>query len=222
MAARAGPRRWAGRAGARGRGAAARARAVHRVALLPGDGIGPEITAVATRVLELAGAQAGAEFAFTEAAIGGAALDATGVPLPDATLETCKASDAVLLAAIGGYKWDGNEPALRPERGLLALRAGLDCFANLRPAVVQPQLADASTLKREVVDGVDIMVVRELVGGIYFGEPRGIEERGGQRVGFNTMVYSEGEIERIGTCMQLAQRHASIEVPEHRRRVLAA
>ena len=196
MAARAGPGWRAGRAGARGRGAAARA--VHRVALLPGDGIGPEITAVATRVLELAGAQAGAEFAFTEAAIGGAALDATGVPLPDATLETCKASDAVLLAAIGGYKWDGNEPALRPERGLLALRAGLDCFANLRPAVVQPQLADASTLKREVVDGVDIMVVRELVGGIYFGEPRGIEERGGQRVGFNTMVYSEGEIERIG------------------------
>lgn len=114
----------------------------------------------------------GFSLSIQEALIGGAALDATGVPLPDVTLDTCKASDAVLLAAIGGYKWDTLPAALRPERGLLGLRAGLQAFANLRPATILPQLLDASTLKREVVEGTDIMVVRELTGGIYFGQPK--------------------------------------------------
>ena len=171
--------------------------ATHNIAVLSGDGIGPEIMAVALDVLRAAGAAAGEEFAFTPALIGGAAIDATGDPYPDETLAICKASDAVLLAAIGGYKWDSLPNAQRPEKGLLRLRASLNAFANLRPAVVLPQLADASTLKREVVEGVDILIVRELVGGIYFGQPRGIEERNGERVGFNTDVYSESEVDRI-------------------------
>jgi 3-isopropylmalate dehydrogenase len=135
---------------------------------------------------------------YSTALIGGAALDATGVPLPDETLATCKQSDAVLLAAIGGYKWDTLPAALRPERGLLGLRAGLEAFANLRPATILPQLVDASTLKREVVEGTDIMVVRELTGGIYFGQPKGFGKNDkGERTGFNTDVYSEPEIARI-------------------------
>ena len=120
------------------------------------------------------------------------------MPLPEATLETCKASDAVLLAAIGGYKWDSLPAALRPERGLLGLRAGLQAFANLRPATILPQLVDASTLKREVVEGTDIMVVRELTGGIYFGSPKGFgSNAAGERIGYNTDVYSEPEVRRI-------------------------
>jgi 3-isopropylmalate dehydrogenase len=170
---------------------------VCKVAVLPGDGIGPEISKVAIKLLRRAGDVEGVDFQFTEALIGGAAIDATGVPLPDETLQICRGSDAVLLAAIGGcvhtsillvavtnktnclrtcclnrYKWDQLPPQQRPERGLLALRSGLGTFANLRPAVVHTELAGASTLKPEVVEGVDIMIVRELVGGIYFGEPR--------------------------------------------------
>ena len=146
----------------------------YTIGVLPGDGIGPEITSVAVAVLEgVAASSAGQlELHFEEGLIGGAAIDALGAPLPDSTLEMCRSKDAVLLAAIGGYKWDTLPSASRPERGLLALRAGLKCFANLRPAVVLPQLAGASTLKEEVVSGVDLMVVRELTGGIYFGEPR--------------------------------------------------
>lgn len=171
----------------------------YRITLLPGDGIGPEILAVAVSVLKKVGEQLDIQFEFKDALIGGAAIDATGEPLPSETLETCKASDAVLLAAIGGYKWDTLPNAVRPERGLLGLRAGLGLFANLRPAKILPQLIDASTLKREVVEGVDIMVVRELTGGIYFGQPRGIfETETGEKRGVNTMVYSDGEIERIG------------------------
>ncbi len=171
----------------------------YRITLLPGDGIGPEIMAVTVTVLKEVGQQLGIGFDFTEALIGGAAIDATGNPLPPETLDTCKASDAVLLAAIGGYKWDALPNDQRPERGLLGLRAGLNLFANLRPAQILPQLIEASTLKREVVEGVDIMVVRELTGGIYFGQPRGIfETETGERRGINTMVYSEAEIERIG------------------------
>ena len=171
----------------------------YRITLLPGDGIGPEILAVAVSVLKKVGEPLDIQFEFKEALIGGAAIDATGEPLPSETLETCKASDAVLLAAIGGYKWDTLPNAMRPERGLLGLRAGLGLFANLRPAKILPQLIDASTLKREVVEGVDIMVVRELTGGIYFGQPRGIfETETGEKRGVNTMVYSDGEIERIG------------------------
>lgn len=171
----------------------------YRITLLPGDGIGPEIMAVTVDVLKQVGQQFDLHFEFQDALIGGAAIDATGSPLPADTLELCKTSDAVLLAAIGGYKWDTLPNDIRPERGLLGLRAGLGLFANLRPAQILPQLIDASTLKREVVEGVDIMVVRELTGGIYFGQPKGIfATETGERRGVNTMVYSESEIDRIG------------------------
>ncbi|GAB4362798.1 MAG: 3-isopropylmalate dehydrogenase [Cyanophyceae cyanobacterium] len=170
----------------------------YRITLLPGDGIGPEITRVAVAVMEAVGQALDLAFEFTEAPIGGCAIDLTGEPLPIATLDQCRQSDAVLLAAIGGYKWDELPSHQRPERGLLGLRAGLGLFANLRPAKILPQLIDASTLKREVVEGVDIMVVRELTGGIYFGEPKGIfETETGEKRGVSTMVYGEGEIDRI-------------------------
>lgn len=171
----------------------------YRITLLPGDGIGPEIMAVAVDVLNVVGEQLNITFEFTEALLGGAAIDATGEPLPAQTLEICRNSDAVLLAAIGGYKWDTLPRHLRPETGLLGLRAGLGLFANLRPATILPQLIDASSLKREVVEGVDIMVVRELTGGIYFGQPRGIfTTETGEKRGVNTMAYTEAEIDRIG------------------------
>jgi len=171
----------------------------YRITLLPGDGIGPEIMAVAVDVLKAIGEQLDIGFEFQEALLGGAAIDATGEPLPSDTLEMCHNSDAVLLAAIGGYKWDTLPRHLRPETGLLGLRAGLSLFANLRPATIVPQLIDASTLKRDVVEGVDIMVVRELTGGIYFGQPRGVfTTETGEKRGVNTMVYTEAEIERIG------------------------
>jgi 3-isopropylmalate dehydrogenase len=182
----------------------------YRITLLPGDGIGPEILAVTVAVLNRVGEKLGLQFAFQEALMGGAAIDATGNPLPDETLELCRNSDAVLLAAIGGYKWDSLPNSQRPERGLLELRAGLGLFANLRPANILPQLIDASSLKREVVEGVDIMVVRELTGGIYFGQPRGIfETETGEKRGVNTMVYCESEIERIGRVAFEAARKRS-------------
>lgn len=171
----------------------------YRITLLPGDGIGPEIIAIAVRVLEVIGEKFDLTFEFQEALIGGAAIDATGQPLPPETLKLCQNSDSVLLAAIGGYKWDTLPRHLRPETGLLALRSGLALFANLRPATILPQLIDASTLKRDVVEGVDIMVVRELTGGIYFGEPRGVfTTETGEKRGVNTMAYTESEIDRIG------------------------
>ncbi|MGD1951966.1 MAG: 3-isopropylmalate dehydrogenase [Leptolyngbyaceae cyanobacterium] len=169
-----------------------------RITLLPGDGIGPEITAIAVDVLKTVGAKLNIQFDFTEVPIGGCAIDATGSPLPDETLETCRQSDAVLLAAIGGYQWDSLPRAQRPETGLLGLRAGLKLFANLRPATILPQLIDASSLKREVIEGVDIMVVRELTGGIYFGQPRGVFAADGDQRGVNTMAYTGSEIDRIG------------------------
>ena len=171
----------------------------YRITLLPGDGIGPEIIAVAVDVLKLVGQQLDIDFEFQEALMGGAAIDATGNPLPEETLEKCRNSDAVLLAAIGGYKWDNLPREQRPETGLLGLRAGLGLFANLRPATILPQLVDASSLKREVVEGVDIMVIRELTGGIYFGKPKGIfETETGEKRGVNTMAYTDSEIDRIG------------------------
>ena len=171
----------------------------YRITLLPGDGIGPEIMAVAVDVLNVVGKRFDLSFEFSTALIGGAAIDETGEPLPAVTLDMCRNSDAVLLAAIGGYKWDSLPSNLRPEAGLLGLQAGLQLFANLRPAKIIPQLIDASTLKREVVEGVDIMVVRELTGGIYFGKPKGIfTTETGEKRGVNTMVYTESEIERIG------------------------
>lgn len=169
-----------------------------RITLLPGDGIGPEITAVAVDVLKAVGAKLDIQFDFTEVPIGGCAIDATGSPLPAATLATCRQSDAVLLAAIGGYKWDTLPRAQRPETGLLGLRSGLQLFANLRPATILPQLIDASSLKRTVIEGVDIMVVRELTGGIYFGQPRGVFDADGEQRGVNTMAYTDAEVDRIG------------------------
>lgn len=171
----------------------------YRITLLPGDGIGPEIMAVAVEVMQVVGQRLNLTFEFQAALIGGAAIEATGEPLPAKTLDLCKGSDAVLLAAIGGYKWDTLPRHLRPETGLLGLRAGLQLFANLRPAKILPQLIDASSLKREVVEGVDIMVVRELTGGIYFGQPKGVfATETGEKRGVNTMAYAESEIDRIG------------------------
>ena len=170
------------------------------VLILPGDGIGPEIVTEARRVLELVNEQDNLGLEFSEADVGGAAIDAAGVPLPDATLEAAKSSDAILLGAVGGPKWDTNPDfQIRPEKGLLGIRSQLELFGNLRPAILYPQLAHASTLKPEVVSGLDILIVRELTGGIYFGQPRGIREKeGGVREGYNTYVYDENEIRRIG------------------------
>ena len=171
---------------------------VKKIAVLPGDGIGPEIITEARKVLELVGEKTGTSFEFTEGLIGGAAIDATGNPFPEETQGLVKSSDAVLLGAVGGPKWEGLDYAIRPERGLLGLRATLGAFANLRPAKIYDELTDASTLKKEVIEGVDIMVVRELTGGIYFGEPKGVETLAdGTKKGFNTLVYTTPEIERI-------------------------
>ncbi|KAL8042940.1 hypothetical protein ABFX02_09G085600 [Erythranthe guttata] len=170
----------------------------YTLTLLPGDGIGPEVISVAKNALLQVGSIEGIEFNFKEMPMGGAALDLTGVPLPEETLSAARDSHAVLLGAIGGYKWDNNEKHLKPETGLLQLRAGLKVFANLRPATVLPQLVDASTLKKEVAEGVDLMVVRELTGGIYFGKPRGFgTNENGEEIGFNTEVYAVHEIDRI-------------------------
>jgi 3-isopropylmalate dehydrogenase len=170
------------------------------VLILPGDGIGPEIVTEAKRVLELVNEQDKLGLNFDEALVGGSAIDADGVPLPESTLEKAKAADAILLGAVGGPKWDTNPDfQIRPEKGLLGIRSNLSLFGNLRPAILYPQLAHASTLKPEVVSGLDILIVRELTGGIYFGKPRGIREKeGGIREGFNTYVYDENEIRRIG------------------------
>lgn len=168
-----------------------------KIAVLPGDGIGPEIVREAVKVLDALKANHGLDIEMTEAAIGGAGYDAAGDPLPAATLELAQNSDAILLGAVGGPQYDTLDRPLRPERGLLRIRKELNLFGNLRPALLYPELADASTLKPEVVSGLDIMIVRELTGDIYFGQPRGIEERNGERVGFNTMLYSESEIRRV-------------------------
>ena len=167
------------------------------IVILPGDGIGPEIIAEAKKVLA-ALIEQGVELQLSEGLIGGSAYEATGTPLPAETLSMAKQADAILLGAVGGPQWEQLPIASRPEKGLLGLRAELELYANLRPAVLAPQLASASTLKPEVVSGLDIMIVRELTGGIYFGNPRGIRTLAdGQREGYNTLVYAEHEIERI-------------------------
>lgn len=182
----------------------------YRITLLPGDGIGPEILAVTVDILKLVGKQLDLDFQFQEALIGGVAIDETGKPLPEETLKMCRGSDAVLLAAIGGYKWDDLPREQRPETGLLAIRAGLNLFANLRPATILPQLVGASSLKPEIVNGVDIMVVRELTGGIYFGKPKGIfETETGEKRGVNTMAYTESEVDRIAkVAFETAQKRS--------------
>ena len=167
------------------------------IAVLPGDGIGEEVTTEAVRIIEKINAAMDAGFECRHVPVGGTAYDLHGTPLPEETLSTAREADAILLGAVGGPKWESAPRELRPERALLGLRSELSLFSNLRPAILFPELADASTLKPEVVSGLDIMIVRELTGGIYFGGPRGIEEVDGQRRGFNTMEYTESEIERI-------------------------
>jgi 3-isopropylmalate dehydrogenase len=174
-----------------------------KICVLPGDGIGPEITAQAVRVLN----SLDLKFEMEEALLGGGAVDATGNPYPEATQKLAREADAVLLGAVGGPQWDKLPREKRPERGLLGIRKDLNLFANLRPAILYPELANASTLKPEIVAGLDILIVRELTGDIYFGQPRGVREENGERVGFNTMVYSESEIRRIGhVAFQAAQK----------------
>ena len=174
-----------------------------KICVLPGDGIGPEITAQAVRVLN----SLDLRFEMEEALLGGGAVDATGNPYPEVTQKLAREADAILLGAVGGPQWDTLPREKRPERGLLGIRKDLNLFANLRPAILYPELANASTLKPEVVAGLDILIIRELTGDIYFGQPRGIREENGERVGFNTMVYSESEIRRIGhVAFQAAQK----------------
>jgi len=169
-----------------------------KVLVISGDGIGPEITAETVKVLDVVNQRFELGIEFDEALLGGAALDETGVPMPDETLNKAKDSDAILFAALGGPKWDANDRDLRPEKGLLQFRSGLGLFGNLRPAILYSQLADASSLKPEIVAGLDILIVRELTGGIYFGEPRGIRTlENGEREGYNTYKYNETEIRRI-------------------------
>lgn len=169
------------------------------VLILPGDGIGPEIVTEAVKVLETAKEKFSLDIELDNALVGGSAYDEFGTPLPEVTMLKAEKADAILLGAVGGPKWDELEDReLRPEKGLLGLRSGLELFGNLRPAILYPQLADASSLKPEVVSGLDILIVRELTGGIYFGKPRGIRElENGEREGYNTYVYSESEIRRI-------------------------
>jgi len=168
------------------------------VLVLPGDYIGPEIIAEAEKVLAQVNEQFGLGIETQHGVLGGAAIDAHGVPMPEQTLRDARAADAILLGAVGGPKWDNVARELRPERGLLGIRSELELFGNLRPAILYPQLASASSLKPEIVSGLDILIVRELTGGIYFGEPRGIRTlENGEREGFNTYVYRESEVERI-------------------------
>jgi 3-isopropylmalate dehydrogenase len=170
----------------------------HKIAVLPGDGIGPEVTAEAVKVLKTVAKHAGVSLEFEDALVGGCAIDATGTPLPPATLALCRKANAIMFGSVGGPKWDSLPQEQRPERGLLAIRKELDLYANLRPAKTFPMLVDSSPLKRSVVEGTDLMVIRELTGGLYFGEPRGIEKfaDGGARA-INTMAYTSREIERI-------------------------
>jgi 3-isopropylmalate dehydrogenase len=170
---------------------------VKKVLVLPGDGIGQEVVNPAVEVMQVAAQQQGVTIDVEEALVGGAAIDDCGSPLPESTLAKAKAADAVLLGGVGGPKWDDLPTAQRPEKGLLGLRQELGLFANLRPALLASSLAGASSLKPELVSDLDILIVRELTGGIYFGEPRGVETRDNERVGFNTLVYAEHEIERI-------------------------
>ncbi|HRK76997.1 MAG TPA: 3-isopropylmalate dehydrogenase [Thiobacillus sp.] len=191
-----------------------------KLAVLPGDGIGPEIVAQAVKVLNALKSE-GAKIEMETAPIGGAGYDTAGDPLPEATLKLARAADAVLLGAVGGPQYDTLDRPLRPERGLLRIRKELKLFANLRPALLYPELAGASSLKPEVVSGLDLMIVRELTGDVYFGQPRGIEMRpsptgGSERVGFNTMLYSESEVRRVahvafGIAMKRGRKLCSVE-----------
>ncbi|MCK5647584.1 MAG: 3-isopropylmalate dehydrogenase [Gammaproteobacteria bacterium] len=188
-----------------------------KIAVLPGDGIGVEIVAQAVKVLNCLKSDFGLDIEMEQGLVGGAAYDDSGSPLPETTLNLAKEADAILLGAVGGYKWESLDIAVRPEKGLLGLRSELELFANLRPAILYPQLAHASTLKEEVVSGLDIMIVRELTGGIYFGQPRGVRIlENNEKQGFNTLIYKESEIERIAhvafdTAMKRDKRLCSVD-----------
>lgn len=193
------------------------------VLCLPGDEIGPEVMAEAVKVLTCLIEESGLDLRLEHGLLGGNAYDVYGDPLPEETLNAAKEADAILLGSVGGPKWDKLERDMRPERGLLRIRAALDLYANLRPALAYAQLADASSLKPELVAGLDIMIVRELTGGIYFGQPRGVREVDGQRQGFNTLVYSESEIERIArTAFDVAMKRDRRVVSVDKANVLEA
>lgn len=204
----------------------------NKILILPGDGIGTEIVAEAVKVITALQKDHGLAVEMTQALVGGAAYEETGSPLPQTTLDQAKQADAILLGAVGGPKWEPLDISVRPEKGLLGLRSGLGLFANLRPAILYPQLADASTLKPEVVAGLDIMIVRELTGGIYFGQPRGVRElENSEKEGFNTLVYKTSEIERIAkVAFEIARKRNSrvcsvdkanvLECTEHWRNVV--
>jgi 3-isopropylmalate dehydrogenase len=185
-----------------------------RIAVLPGDGIGAEVTAEAVRVLGVVAKEGGLGLDLEEGLIGGAAIDAHGTPLPEPTLRSCRETDAILFGAVGGPRWDHLRPEQRPERGILRIRKELDLFGNLRPARLYPMLVDSSPLKRSVVEGADLMVIRELTGGLYFGEPRGLDGQGPARRAVNTMAYTSAEIERIA--------HLAFRVARGRRRRLTS
>jgi 3-isopropylmalate dehydrogenase len=187
---------------------------LHRVAVLPGDGIGPEVTAQAIKVLQAVETIAGPTFRFQSGLIGGSALDATAAPLPAETISICNNSQAVLLGAVGGPKWDSVRSEVRPEQGLLQMRKRLGLYVNLRPARVLDSLVRISALKPERVRGTDMVIVRELTGGIYFGNPRGIFAKNGERVGINTEVYREHEVERVA--------HRAFQLARLRRRKLTS
>ncbi len=184
--------------------------AQHTILLLPGDGIGPEIIAQSKRVLAHIATQFALDLQISQGLIGGCSIDIHGTPLTDATVAAARAADAVLLGAVGGPKWDNLPMSARAEAGLLKIRKELDLFTNLRPAVVFSALLDASTLKADIIEGLDIMIVRELTSGIYFGEPKGISTTSGERFAFNTMRYSESEIARVvRVACKIAQQRQS-------------
>ena len=178
-----------------------------KILILPGDGIGIEIIAQAVKVIDSLNRNHDMRMTLVDGLLGGIAYDETGFPLPDETIRSAKECDSILLGAVGGPKWESLERSLRPERGLLGIRSELELFSNLRPAILYPQLASASSLKNEIVSGLDLMIVRELVGGIYFGQPRGVEIKNGERFGINSATYYESEISRIGhSAFQIAQK----------------
>ncbi len=184
-----------------------------KICVLPGDGIGVEIMAQAEKILGRITEVFGHEIEIDYGLIGGAAIDEKGSPLPTDTIEICRNRDAILLGAVGGPKWDEIDKSIRPEKGLLGIRKEFDLFANLRPAILFPELKDASLLRPDIVDkGIDLLVIRELTSGIYFGEPRGEEIRNGQRVAFNTMIYSEDEIRRVAKVAFEAARKRAYRV----------
>lgn len=188
----------------------------YNIALLGGDGTGPDVISEGVKVLDAIGKKFGVGFNYESALIGGCAYDSTGVPLPDETVEIAKASDAVFLGAVGDWKYDELPPEVRPERALLGIRKELNLFANLRPAKVYEELVSSSPLKPEIVSGVDIMIIRELTGDVYFGLPKGVEVRDGKRVGFNNMIYTEDEVERIAhvafkTAMKRSKKLCSVD-----------